>query len=210
MEPNKARSRTPLVERLLEQARYVMIVPTVLLVFATLAVFVYSVVYSVDAARKVFHHPYPISHNVGLIIVEIDLVLVGATLLVTAAGLYELFVARPGAGQHPAFLPRWLVMRDLNDLKARIVSMLVLVAAVSFVEAVVDLQEGVGVLYLGAAVALVIGALTLFSRFGSGMRQPEQGPTWPEPSAPERPPGQVRGIVGTDAADGPERARPSR
>jgi hypothetical protein len=58
-------------------------------------------------------------------------------------------------------------MKDLNDLKARVIAMIILVAAVSFVDTVVDFGPGLQTLYLGAGVALVIVALTLFLRFGS-------------------------------------------
>jgi uncharacterized membrane protein YqhA len=65
-------------------------------------------------------------------------------------------------------LPAWLVMRDLDDLKARVVSMLVLVAAASFTNVVVDFHGGHDILFLGGAVAVVIAALTLFLRLGTG------------------------------------------
>jgi hypothetical protein len=51
------------------------------------------------------------------------------------------------------------------------VSMLVLVAAVSFVDVVVDFHGGQDILYLGIAVALVIAALTAFLRYGTGGRE---------------------------------------
>jgi uncharacterized membrane protein YqhA len=57
-------------------------------------------------------------------------------------------------------------MHDLNDLKARVISMVILVAAVSFVDVAVESNGGLNTLYLGAAVALVIAALTAFLRFG--------------------------------------------
>jgi uncharacterized membrane protein YqhA len=57
-------------------------------------------------------------------------------------------------------------MKDLDDLKARVISMIVLVAAVSFVDVVVDFGPGLQTLYLGGGAALVIGALTAFERFG--------------------------------------------
>jgi uncharacterized membrane protein YqhA len=63
-------------------------------------------------------------------------------------------------------LPAWLKMHDLNDLKARVVSMIILVAAVAFVDVAVQSESSPNTLYLGAAVALVIAALTAFLRFG--------------------------------------------
>jgi uncharacterized membrane protein YqhA len=57
-------------------------------------------------------------------------------------------------------------MHDLDDLKARVISMIILVAAVSFVVAAVESKGGLDTLYLGVGVAVVIAALTAFLRFG--------------------------------------------
>jgi len=96
-----------------------------------------------------------------------DLFLVGATLMIAAFGFYDLFVTRIDAGEGALRLPGWLRMRDLNDLKARVISMIILVAAVTFVDVVVETKDGgLSTFYLGAAVALVIAALTVFLRFG--------------------------------------------
>ena len=62
--------------------------------------------------------------------------------------------------------PDWLRMHDLNDLKARVISMIILVSAVSFANVVVESKGGLDTLYLGVGVAVVIAALTAFLRFG--------------------------------------------
>ena len=85
--------------------------------------------------------------------------------MIAAFGLYDLFVTRIDAG--PSLrVPAWLRMHDLNDLKARVISMIILVAAVAFVDVAVESKAELNTLYLGAAVALVIAALTAFLRFG--------------------------------------------
>jgi len=61
-------------------------------------------------------------------------------------------------------MPAWLEMRDLNDLKGRVIAMIVLVLAVSFVELAVDEDNGLRVLELGGGIAVVILALTAFLR----------------------------------------------
>jgi uncharacterized membrane protein YqhA len=55
-------------------------------------------------------------------------------------------------------------MRDLNDLKGRVIAMIVLVVSVSFAEVVVDAPSGKSALDLGAGIALVVLALTIFLR----------------------------------------------
>ena len=59
-------------------------------------------------------------------------------------------------------------MEDLDDLKARVISMIILVTAVTFTDILLEFQQDeLDVLYLGAGVAIFIGALTVYLRFGS-------------------------------------------
>jgi uncharacterized membrane protein YqhA len=62
-------------------------------------------------------------------------------------------------------MPAWLQMHDLNDLKGRVIGMIILVLAVSFVEVAVDNGNGRLVLELGGGIAVVTVALTAFLRY---------------------------------------------
>lgn len=157
------------------------LIPVVTLVIAAFAAFLYGAALLVWALIQVVPHPFPIGHKIGLFLLDIDLFLVGATLLIGGIGLYELFISKVDAGGRAAALPDWLVIRDLNDLKARVASMLVLVASVSFVDVVVGFSGGHDILYLGGAVALFIAALTAFLRFATGRGAPDR--TQPEARA---------------------------
>jgi uncharacterized membrane protein YqhA len=158
-----------LFETFLSLSRFVVLLPVVTLVVAATAAFVYGVAVFVNGVADVIAHPFPVGNRIGLFLLVIDLFLVGATLLIAAVGFYELFVARVAPEQRSG-IPGWLRMDDLNDLKARVISMIVLVVAVAFVEFVVDQSAGIGVLEIGAGVALVITALVAFLRFGGRAR----------------------------------------
>jgi len=108
-------------------------------------------------------HPFPVGHQIGLFLLDIDLFLIGATLLISAIGFYELFIGDIRVGGI-ARMPAWLEMRDLNDLKGRVLAMIVMVLAVSFVELAVDAESGLKTLEIGGGVALVIIAVTAFLR----------------------------------------------
>lgn len=154
-------------ERGLQLSRWLILIPVVVLVISALAAFAYGAALLIWSLIEVIPHPFPVGHKLGLFLLDIDLLLVGATLLISAIGFYELFISKIDVGGLGGAMPAWLVMRDLNDLKARVVSMLVLVAAVSFVDVVVNFSGGHDILYLGGGVALVIAALTAFLRFGT-------------------------------------------
>ena len=153
------------VEAALALSRLLAIIPVVVLVVAALGAFVYGTVEFIHGVQGVATQPFPVGNRIGLFLLVIDLFLVGATLLIAGIGFYELFIGRIRPRGFVR-LPSWLEMHDLNDLKARVIAMIVLVAAVSFIEPLVDSNSSVQVLEYGGAVAVVIVALTVFLRFG--------------------------------------------
>jgi uncharacterized membrane protein YqhA len=154
-------------EAFLALARFLVLIPVIVLVLAAAAIFGYATVVFFASMPGLFGHPVPVGHKLSVFVVEIDLFLIGATLIIAAFGFYELFISKVGEQTGRRSLPAWLAMRDLNDLKIRVASMLILVAAVTFVDLVLEKNPGPGILYLGAGVALVITALVAFIRFGS-------------------------------------------
>ena len=153
------------VERFLAWSLRLAYIPLAVLLLAGLGAFVYGTALFVHSVGHVVDHPFPIKHQIGLFLEVIDLFLIGATLLISAVGFFELFiyeVHRDGSTR----IPTWLHMRDLNDLKARVIAMIVLVVSVSFVELVVDSPSGQQVLDLGGGIAAVVVALTVFLRLG--------------------------------------------
>ncbi len=153
------------VERFLAWSLRLAYIPLAVLLLAGLGAFVYGTALFVHSVGHVVDHPFPIRHQIGLFLEVIDLFLIGATLHISAVGFYELFIReihRDGSTR----IPTWLHMRDLNDLKARVIAMIVLVVSVSFVEVVVDSPSGQQVLDLGGGIAAVVVALTVFLRLG--------------------------------------------
>lgn len=148
-------------------SRGLVLIPVLVLVVAAAGAFVYGTAVFVDAVVTTVHHPFPVGHKVASLMLVIDFFLVGATMLIAAIGFYELFISKVDPGKAGLGLPTWLEMRDLDDLKARVLSMIILVAAVSFVDVLVDFRGGNDVFYLGAGVALVVGSLTAFLRLAS-------------------------------------------
>jgi uncharacterized membrane protein YqhA len=166
-DPAPERAVTPLeavVERALASSVRLVVIPVAFLVLAALGAFVYGAAVFIDAIIEIGRHPFPVGHQVGLFLLDIDLFLIGATLLISAIGFYELFIGDIRVGGI-ARMPAWLEMHDLNDLKGRVLGMIVMVLAVSFVELAVDEGSGLKTLEVGGGVALVIIAVTAFLRF---------------------------------------------
>jgi uncharacterized membrane protein YqhA len=153
-------------ERLLAASRLLALIPVVFLLLDAAGSFVYGTDILVRTVGGDIREPAHIGGRLGVFLVVMDTFLVGATLMIAAFGFYELFVVKNGRQSKRYWLPGWLRMHDLEDLKARVVSMLILVAAITFVDRVVESRDEPAVLYLGTGIAVVIVALTAFLRFG--------------------------------------------
>ena len=90
---------------------------------------------------------------------QADMVLIAAALLIIGFGLYGLFFGEP------ADLPEWLEIRTLDDLKNKLVSVVVAVLAVNFFTRVIEWDGGPSILYIGGAVGIVIAALGAYGAF---------------------------------------------
>jgi uncharacterized membrane protein YqhA len=172
--PARTRRFEQRAERALAGSLRLVTVPVAFLILAAAGAFVYGAAVFVHALITIAWHPFPVGHNVGLFLLDIDLFLIGATLLISGVGLYELFVREIRADG--AELPSWLDMRDLNDLKARVIAMIVMVVAVAFAELAVDDPAGLTLLEVGGGVALVIVALTVFLRLTGHAGDRDQPP----------------------------------
>lgn len=169
-------------ERLLAWSRLLALIPVIFLLFDAAGSFVYGADILVRTADGDIGGAARVGGRLGIFLIVADTFLVGATLMIAAFGFYELFVIRKERARHKYWLPHWLRMRDLEDLKARVVSMLILVAAITFVDITVESHDKRGILFLGLGIAVVIIALTAFLRFG---RRPEHAP---EPTSHNPPP----------------------
>ncbi len=150
-------------ERILAASLRFTIVPVAVLILAGFGAFAYGIAVFIHSIQSIAGHPFPVGNHLGLFLLDIDLFLIGVTFLISAIGLYELFI-REIRSDEPSGLPAWLEIHDLNDLKGRVIAMIVLVLAVSFVEVAVDSPNGQQALELGGGIALVIVALTIFAR----------------------------------------------
>ena len=167
----------PTIQRGFEQAlagsRLFVIIPVVFLLIDAIASFAYGCAVFITTLNDAVSETETskIGGILGRFLIVMDTYLVGATLMIAAFGFYSLFISSdPGGPRH--VLPGWLKMRDLEDLKARVVSMLILVAAITFVDIAVETHDEKGVLYLGIGIAIVIAALTAFLRFGRSTHAP--------------------------------------
>jgi uncharacterized membrane protein YqhA len=159
-----ARTAQRRFERALTASRLLTLIPVVFLLLDAAGSFIYGTDIFVRRASDVISEPAKIGGRLGIFLIVMDTFLVGATLMIAAFGFYELFVIK-GESSSALWLPKWLRMRDLEDLKARVVSMLILVAAITFVDRTVESQDQQEILFLGIGISIIIAALTTFLWF---------------------------------------------
>lgn len=143
--------------RVIAAARYIAIIGVVFGLVAALAAFGWGS-YKTVAVLFLLLHGEVDSMAVALVAV-MDAFLIASGLLIFALGLYELFIG-------DIALPSWLVIRDLDALKAKVAGVVILAMAVSFLERLETHADPHDVLFSGIAVALVSGALVLLTRLG--------------------------------------------
>lgn len=147
------------MRRFLSATRYLIIVPALGSFVAATVLLAYGAAETVQLVGKAFTHGVSskIAKTLALGFIEVvDLFLLGTVLYIIALGLYELFV-----DDHLP-LPHWLEIHDLDDLKSKLTGVVILVMGVLFLGQAVTWDGQRNLLPYGAAVALVIGALTYF------------------------------------------------
>ncbi len=87
---------------------------------------------------------------------QADTLLVATALLIIALGLQTLFVGRLEG------LPAWLDIRSLDDLKSKLLSVVVVALAVKFFSAAAEWKGGSDILIFGGAIALIVLALAVY------------------------------------------------
>ena len=111
----------------------------------------------------------------------IDLFLLGTVLYIVAVGLFDLFVD-PGLP-----MPGWLRIATLDDLKERLLGVVVVLLAVTFLGSAMTWDGTASILALGLAVGAVLGAVTLSVALLARTHGP---PAPPAPAGPPPPPTQ--------------------
>jgi uncharacterized membrane protein YqhA len=137
--------------------RYAVALPAIasmigaLLLMAQGSIAVVSVV--IDA---VFNNSY-LKVTIVDVLTAVDAILLGTVLLVIGYGLYELFV------DDLIEVPSWLQVKDLDDLKSKLIGVVVAIISVVFVGVFVDANRASEVLSYGLGAGALVAGLALFA-----------------------------------------------
>ncbi|MEI7645790.1 MAG: YqhA family protein [Chloroflexales bacterium] len=147
------------MRRFLAATRYIALVPVICIFFSATALMIYGAAETVQVIAYAFANGVSAKGAKGFLLSAIELVdlfLLATVLYVIAVGLYELFV------DDSIPLPSWLVIHNLDDLKEKLIGVVIVVLGVLFLGHVISWDGQRDLLNPGAAVATVIAALAYF------------------------------------------------
>ncbi len=141
-------------------SRYLVLIAVIGLLLAALAVFVFGGIATVGIIVEAFEGGEYNAEGARALSIEfiemIDLFLLGTVLLITAVGIYQLFV------QPDMELPEWLVVTNLEQLKFNLLAVIIVMLAILFLGQVSgNLAGSDGILGYGLAIGAVVAAVAL-------------------------------------------------
>ena len=145
------------MRRLIEISRYAVTLPAVASLVGGILLMILGSIGIVLATFATVLNRAPLKETIVAILTSVDAILLGTVLLVIGYGLYELFV------DTNLEIPAWLEINTLDDLKAKLIGVIVAIIAVIFVGVLVDADSASDVMFYGAGAGAVIVALAGFS-----------------------------------------------
>jgi uncharacterized membrane protein YqhA len=143
-----------MLKKLLERGGLVVIVPVITLFISAILFGLYGTYLAVETGIKFF--AYPEYREVTTLVVKffavIDVFLLAMVLYIFSLGLYELFVDKLN-------VPEALSITSVDELKAKLASVVILFVAIAYVKVLVEWKDPVDTLLFAAATGILIAVL---------------------------------------------------
>jgi uncharacterized membrane protein YqhA len=145
------------MRKILGLTRYAVFVPSVASIIGALLLMAQgSISILMIVVDAVMSNAY-LKETIVEVLTAVDAILLGTVLLVIGYGLYELFV------DTRLEVPEWLEVRDLDDLKSKLIGVVVAIVAVVFVGVFVDVNRAADVVAYGVGAGALVAGLALFA-----------------------------------------------
>ncbi len=151
---------------LIEKSRYIAYIGVVVLFICSLTAYILAVYKTVKAITAIATNEAKDDFALIALFDCLDIVLVATALLVISVSLYELFIGE-------LKVPDWMLVRDLNELKAKFSFVIIPVMSVKFLQKLLSSENALDTLYYGIAVALVTIGLAVFNYVSEKERMDE-------------------------------------
>ena len=137
--------------------RFTVFVPALASIVGALLLMAQGSIAVIQAVISAIVSQAPLKDSIVEVLTAVDAILLGTVLLVIGYGLYELFV------DDKITVPAWLQINDLDDLKSKLIGVVVAIIAVIFVGVLVDANRADDVLSFGVGAGALVLALGVFS-----------------------------------------------
>jgi len=152
-----AHDYTAPMRKIVGLTRYTVFVPAIAAIIGALVLMVQGSIAVVVAMINSIMNLTSLKGVIVEVLTAVDAILLGTVLLVIGYGLYELFV------DTEIDVPPWLQIRDLDDLKSKLIGVVVAIIAVVFVGVLVDSTRAGDVLAYGASAGAIVLGLGVFA-----------------------------------------------
>ncbi len=146
-----------MIRKILEVGQAVALLPAVSLFLGATFLGIYGVYVLVDTIYFALTKPEGIDPTVlsTKFISVMDIHLLSIVLYIFSVGLYELFVGKLN-------VPDWLRITDIDQLKAKLASVVILILAITFTKKVVEWKNPLDTLLFGISIGIIIGVLIFY------------------------------------------------
>lgn len=162
---------TPPLARAIGRSRFVVMIAVAAVMIVALSLFLLG---AILASLSVWHAWKGVfdgqigSTDLTVEFLEVVSVMLKAVVFyIIGVGLYSLFIA-------PLNLTVALGVETLNDLESKVVSVVIVILGVTFLEHFIRWEQPVATLQYGGALALVVGALVLFQMFSHRAKEDQK------------------------------------
>ena len=156
--PNWAAIYYPLfMNKILAMARYAVFIPALASILGALLLMLQGSVAMVRTVIDVVTEGTKLKLTIVEILTAVDGILLGTVLLVIGYGLYELFI------DEDLEVPMWLRVQNLDDLKSKLIGVVVAIISVIFVGVFVDTNRAADVISYGVGAGAILTGLALFA-----------------------------------------------
>ena len=137
--------------------RYAVVVPALASILGALLLMAQGSIEMVMVVIDAISNELTLKESIVDVLTAIDAILLGTVLLVIGYGIYELFI------DAEIDVPTWLRVDDLDDLKSKLIGVVVAIIAVVFVGVFVDTDRSDDVVSYGLGAGAIVTGLAIFA-----------------------------------------------
>ena len=145
------------MNKLLSMTRYAVVVPALASILGALLLMAQGSIEMVMVVIQAISNELTLKESIVDVLTAIDAILLGTVLLVIGYGIYELFI------DAEIDVPTWLRVDDLDDLKSKLIGVVVAIIAVVFVGVFVDSNRADDVISYGVGAGALVVGLAIFA-----------------------------------------------